>query len=199
MSGDPQTHLCRGERFQQHVLSKYQIYNSIFMTLPFDAITRTGVLLPLFQEICEKGFEAHKNPTEIVASFFKQYRNNPSTEEQINLLFRFIQYIERQVVLFDAIEEATFPVINNMDGRGTLRNVREEAEDKNKKEALKSYLERFKVRPVLTAHPTQFYPGTVLGIITDLARAIERNELEKMKELLAQLGKTPFFKKTKPK
>ena len=93
------------ERFQQHVLSKYQIYNSIFMTLPFDAITRTGVLLPLFQEICEKGFEAHKNPTEIVASFFKQYRNNPSTEEQINLLFRFIQYIERQVVLFDAIEE----------------------------------------------------------------------------------------------
>jgi len=186
------------ERFQQHVLSKYQIYNSIFMTLPFDAITRTGVLLPLFQEICEKGFEAHKNPTEIVASFFKQYRNNPSTEEQINLLFRFIQYIERQVVLFDAIEEATFPVINNMDGRGTLRNVREEAEDKNKKEALKSYLERFKVRPVLTAHPTQFYPGTVLGIITDLARAIERNELEKMKELLAQLGKTPFFKKTKP-
>ena len=186
------------ERFQQHVLSKYQIYNSIFMTLPFDAITRTGVLLPLFQEICEKGFEAHKNPTEIVASFFKQYRNNPSTEEQINLLFRFIQYIERQVVLFDAIEEATFPIINNMDGRGTLRNVREEAEDKNKKEALKSYLERFKVRPVLTAHPTQFYPGTVLGIITDLARAIERNELEKMKELLAQLGKTPFFKKTKP-
>ena len=167
------------ERFQQHVLSKYQIYNSIFMTLPFDAITRTGVLLPLFQEICEKGFEAHKNPTEIVASFFKQYRNNPSTEEQINLLFRFIQYIERQVVLFDAIEEATFPIINNMDGRGTLRNVREEAEDKNKKEALKSYLERFKVRPVLTAHPTQFYPGTVLGIITDLARAIERNELQR--------------------
>lgn len=48
------------ERFQQHVLSKYQIYNSIFMTLPFDAITRTGVLLPLFQEVCEKGFANQK-------------------------------------------------------------------------------------------------------------------------------------------
>lgn len=186
------------ERFQQYVLSKYQIYNSIFMTLPFDAITRTGVLLPLFQEICEKGFEAKKNPTEIVQEFFKQYRNNPSEQEQINLLFRFIQYIERQVVLFDAIEEATFSIINNMDGRGTLRNVKEEAEDRNKKEELKNYLERFKVRPVLTAHPTQFYPGSVLGIITDLARAIENDRLEQIKLLLAQLGKTPFFKKTKP-
>ena len=186
------------ERFQQHVLSKYQIYNSIFMTLPFDAITRTGVLLPLFQEVCEKGFEAKKNPTEIVEEFFKQYRNNPSDKEQVNLLFRFIQYIERQVVLFDAIEEATFGIINNMDGRGTLRNVKEEAEDKNKKEELKKYLERFKVRTVLTAHPTQFYPGSVLGIITDLAKAIENDRLEQIKLLLAQLGKTPFFKKTKP-
>ncbi len=186
------------ERFQEHVLSKYQIYNSIFMTLPFDSITRTGVLLPLFQEVCEKGFAAQKNPSEIVASFFKQYRDNPPVKDQINLLFRFIQYIERQVVLFDAIEEATFTIINNMEGRGTLRNVKEEADDKNKKEALKSYLERFKVRTVLTAHPTQFYPGSVLGIITDLARSIEKNKLEELKLLLAQLGKTPFFKKTKP-
>ena len=186
------------ERFQQHVLSKYQIYNSIFMTLPFDAITKTGVLLPLFQDICEQGFASQKNPSEIVASFFKQYRDNSSQEEQINLLFRFIQYIERQVVLFDAIEEATFPIINNMDGRGTLRNVKEEAEDKGKKEALKNYLQHFKVRTVLTAHPTQFYPGAVLGIITDLAKAIEKNQLDHIKLLLAQLGKTPFFKKSKP-
>ena len=186
------------ERFQQHVLSKYQVYNSIFMTLPFDTITKTGVLLPLFQEICENGFADHKNPSEIVATFFKQYRNNPSDEEQINLLFRFIQYIERQVVLFDAIEEATFTIINNMDGRGTLRNIKEEAEDKSKKEALKKYLQHFKVRTVLTAHPTQFYPGSVLGIITDLAKAIEKNQIEQIKLLLAQLGKTPFFKKTKP-
>ncbi len=186
------------ERFQQQVLSKYQIYNSIFMTLPFDTITRTGVLLPLFQELCETGFESKKNPSEIVEAFFKQYHDNPSTKEQYNLLFRFIQYIERQVVLFDAIEDATFPVINNMDGRGTLRNIREEAEDKNKREELKQYLQRFKVRPVLTAHPTQFYPGNVLGIITDLAAAIEHNQLDTIKSLLAQLGKTPFFKKQKP-
>ncbi|MGV6845298.1 MAG: phosphoenolpyruvate carboxylase, partial [Lutibacter sp.] len=51
---------------------------------------------------------------------------------------------------------------------------------------------------VLTAHPTQFYPGTVLGIITDLTEAIKKNDLLQINQLLAQLGKTPFFKHTKP-
>jgi phosphoenolpyruvate carboxylase len=51
---------------------------------------------------------------------------------------------------------------------------------------------------VLTAHPTQFYPGAVLGIITDLTVAIRNNNLSEIKTLLAQLGKTPFIKKEKP-
>jgi phosphoenolpyruvate carboxylase len=186
------------ERFNTQVLSRYQIYNSVFMTLPFDAITRTGVLLPLFQEVCEAGFRKNNNPTEIVTAFFQQYTDQLSEKEQINLLFRFIQYIERQVVLFDAVEDAAFTTINNMDGIGTLRNIKEEAIDKNKKEELKEYLKHFMIRPVLTAHPTQFYPGNVLGIITDLAGAIDKTDLEFIKKLLAQLGKTPFFKKQKP-
>ena len=68
----------------------------------------------------------------------------------------------------------------------------------NKVKELNSYLNKFKVRPVLTAHPTQFYPGTVLGIITDLDIAIQKSDLLTIKKLLAQLGKTPFFKKEKP-
>jgi len=168
------------------------------MTLPFDTIGKTGVLLPLFHEICKNGFSSKKNPTEIVESFFKTYQENLTEEEKINLLFRFIQYIERQVVLFDAIEDAAFPVVNNMDGVGTLRNSKELASQENKKEALKKHLENFKVRVVLTAHPTQFYPGAVLGIITDLTEAIQKNDLLKINQLLAQLGKTPFFKHEKP-
>jgi len=188
----------REERFKQHVLSPYQIYNSIFMTLPFDAISSTGVLLPLFKEVCEKGFEKLEDPTTIVDRFFEKYTDLDKEQDRINLLFRFIQYIERQVVLFDAIEDAAFPIIHNMDGRGTLRGSKEEARERNKLNELKAYLKEFKVRPVLTAHPTQFYPGTVLGIITDLAIAIEENDLEKIKKFLGQLGKTPFFKKEKP-
>ncbi|MEC8248834.1 MAG: phosphoenolpyruvate carboxylase, partial [Bacteroidota bacterium] len=65
-------------------------------------------------------------------------------------------------------------------------------------EALKEYLNEFKVRIVLTAHPTQFYPGSVLGIINDLTEAVKESDMERIKDLLAQLGKTPFFKHKKP-
>lgn len=185
-------------RFQQNVLSRYQIYNSIFMTLPFDTISKTGVLLPLFHETCKKGFQQGDNPTTIVETFFKKYQARRTKESQINLMFRFIQYIERQVVLFDAIEDASFPIVNNMDGIGTLRSLKESANSDQKIDKLKQYLEDFKVRIVLTAHPTQFYPGAVLGIITDLTEAIKKNDLLTINDLLAQLGKTPFFKHQKP-
>ena len=59
-------------------------------------------------------------------------------------------------------------------------------------------LKDFSVRLVLTAHPTQFYPGTVLGIINDLSKALADNETAKINMYLQQLGKTPFFKKQKP-
>ena len=185
-------------RFKQNVLSKYQIYNSIFMTLPFDSITKTGVLLPLFHETCKKGFANGEDPTTIVDTFFKKYQARRDKQSQINLLFRFIQYIERQVVLFDAVEDAAFPIVNNMEGIGTLRNLKEAAVSDNRLEELKNYLEEFKVRIVLTAHPTQFYPGSVLGIITDLTEAIKQNNLTEITNLFAQLGKTPFFKREKP-
>ena len=185
-------------RFKQNVLSKYQIYNSVFMTLPFDTITKTGALLPLFHETCKKGFANGDDPTTIVDTFFKKYQARRSSQSQINLLFRFIQYIERQVVLFDAVEDAAFPIVNNMEGIGTLRNLKETTTSENKLEELKNYLEEFKVRIVLTAHPTQFYPGSVLGIITDLTEAIKNNDLSEINNLFAQLGKTPFFKKEKP-
>lgn len=185
-------------RFNDNVLSKYQIYNSIFTTLPFSTINNTGVILPLFQEMCEKGFKKGQNPTQIVEDFLNKYQDLPSAKAKTDLLFQFIQYIERQVVLFDAIEDAAFPVVNNMDGFGTLKNSEETAILSNKKEELKKHLEEFKVRIVLTAHPTQFYPGSVLGIITDLDKAIQNDDLLLIKKLLAQLGKTPFYKKKKP-
>lgn len=185
-------------RFNQNVLAKYYIYNSIFVTLPFYAISKTGALLPLFHETCVKGYANGDDPTMIVDTFFKKYQARRTKESQINLLFRFIQFIERQVVLFDAVEDAAFPIVNNMDGMGTLRSLKEAAVTDDKLKQLKLYLEEFKVRIVLTAHPTQFYPGSVLGIITDLTEAIQKNDLLRINDLLGQLGKTPFFKHEKP-
>ena len=186
------------ERFNQNVLSKYNIYNSVFLTLPFDAIDNTGVLLPLFSEVCGMGFKNNWSPKQIVDFFAAKYLDKPSEEHKIDLMFRFIQYVERQIVLFDAIEDAAFPIVNNLEGRGSLRDIKEKAEVEDKQQELIEFLENFNVRTVLTAHPTQFYPGSVLGIINDLTEAIRINDLLKIKQLLAQLGKTPFFKKEKP-
>ncbi|WP_035672406.1 phosphoenolpyruvate carboxylase [Flavobacterium sp. 83] len=186
------------ERFNQDVLSKYHIYNSVFITLPFDSIDNTGVLLPLFTDVCDTGFKKQETPKEIVDFFAKRYLHSASETEKIDLMFRFIQYIERQIVLFDAIEDAAFPVVNNMEGRGSLRDIKEKSEAKDKEEELIDFLENFNVRTVLTAHPTQFYPGAVLGIINDLTDAIRKNNLLDIKQLLAQLGKTPFIQNEKP-
>ena len=190
--------LTKKERFNDKVLSRFNLYNSIFSTLPYESIANTGVMLPLFEAICVQGYNNNKNPSEIVEEFFNTYFIDSNDSHQTSLLFRFIQYIERQVVLFDAVEDASFSQINNLDGRGTLRSLKEEVESKNKKTEFKKYLSTFKIRPVLTAHPTQFYPGSVLGIITDLTEAVKKNNLAEIKVLLSQLGKTPFFKNKKP-
>ncbi|MFY8187170.1 MAG: phosphoenolpyruvate carboxylase [Flavobacterium sp.] len=190
--------LPRIERFNEQVRDKYQVYHNVFMTLPFDNIGNTGALLPMFSELCEHGFSNEKSPSEIITLFFKQYFPNADEAEQVSILFRYIQYIERQVVLFDAIEDAGFPIVNNMEGTNSLRAMKDKADSKQLRNALKDFLNHFQVRPVLTAHPTQFYPGAVLGIITDLTEAIRNNNLKEIKKLLAQLGKTPFIKKVKP-
>ena len=47
------------------------------------------------------------------------------------LLFSFLKFIKRQIVLFDAIEDAGFSYVNNMHGRGTLRYIKEGTKAKN--------------------------------------------------------------------
>ena len=108
----------RIERFKENVELKYQLFNSIFMTLPFHAIDNTGVLLPLFAETCDEGYVNNKNPKEIFDAFIEKYQQDSTEQEKIDLMFRFIQYVERQVVLFDAIEDAAFLMLHNIEGTG---------------------------------------------------------------------------------
>lgn len=82
--------------------------------------------------------------------------------------------MERQVVLFDAIEDAAFTSVNEVDGIGSLKALLRDAEFLDNTDALKKKLEKFKVRLVLTAHPTQFYPANVLGIIHDMGNPLEK-------------------------
>ena len=185
-------------KFSNKVAAKYQIYNSLFLTLPFEKITNTGVLLPVLFQECKDGFESSKNPTEIIDQFFKKHTDVTKEDDKIELLFKFIKYIERQVVLFDAVEDAAFEEINDLNGNGTVRYVFNRAVSQQKTDKLIKKLEDFKVRIVLTAHPTQFYPGRVLSIIGELEAAIRSSDLQKINELLQQLGRTAFVTKEKP-
>jgi phosphoenolpyruvate carboxylase len=51
---------------------------------------------------------------------------------------------------------------------------------------------------VLTAHPTQFYTGAVLGIISDLSESLKADQPQEINAYLRQLGRTPFFQQEKP-
>jgi phosphoenolpyruvate carboxylase len=79
-----------------------------------------------------------------------------------------------------------------------MKHIESEIIQDNKQEQLAEKLKDFSIRLVLTAHPTQFYPGSVLGIINDLAKALAENNTNLVNTYLQQLGKTPFFKKKKP-
>jgi phosphoenolpyruvate carboxylase len=185
--------------FSQEVVTRFELYNSLFLTLPFYQVKDTGILLPFFSSHCEKGVSQLKSPTEIIESFFEEHVPGVDEREQINRLFRFIQYIERQVVLFDAIEDSSFSKLSRTDDSGTLQGLLQQiSADDEMREKISEKLKNFSIRLVLTAHPTQFYPGTVLTIMTDLIEALKTNDINTVNQLLHQLGKTPFFNKTSP-
>ncbi len=184
--------------YNKEVGLKFQLYNSLFTALPFHRVEKTGVLLSIFLIHCEEGFAKDQSPKEIVNSFMEQYTSYRNEEEQLALLFRFIQYAERQVVLFDALEDASFRKVHDLSGSGTLNHLQSEVVQKQAQEQLAEKLKDFSVRLVLTAHPTQFYPSEVLVIINDLAQAIIDDNTALVNSYLQQLGKTPFFKKEKP-
>jgi phosphoenolpyruvate carboxylase len=185
--------------FNNEVVSRFELYNSLFLTLPFYRIKDTGTLLPLFIKHCEDGVKNHETPTHIIKSFFEKFTQIDSAKDGIDLLFRFIQYIERQVVLFDAVEDASFNRLNTPDDQSSIHSYLSKGIDNTiLKAKIEKLVDEFSLRLVLTAHPTQFYPGSVLSIITDLTAALKINDISSINQLLQQLGKTPFFNKKSP-
>jgi len=176
----------------------YHTYNSLFLSLPFHEIEETGTHLALFAHHCKNGFDAGKSPVEIVETFWKEYFEKATSEQRLSLLFYFIQYVERQVVLFDSVEDSVFESTHDMNGPGSVRHLLNNLDTAEERALLLEKIRHFSLRLVLTAHPTQFYPGKVLGIINDLGKVIQGNDLEQIRLLLLQLGKTAFVNREKP-
>lgn len=184
--------------YDQLVRLRYNLYNSLFLQLPFRSISETGHYLPLLHKVCAAGLKEGLAPNEILAQFFETHQPEVVGKARWDFLFRVVQYVERQVVLFDAIEDAAFPALHQMDGPGTLGHLFNQPHNKEEREALLMRLKTFGIRIVLTAHPTQFYPGAVLSIITDLEEAIASENFNEVNLLLQQLGRTKFLNRAKP-
>lgn len=185
-------------KFEELIGLNYQLYNGLFLTLPLDAVEKTGLLLPLLDAACQQGLNEGKSPDVIIEEFFDLHKPHFTSVDKNNFLFKVIQYVERQVVLVDAIEDAAYRKMHQVDKLKILRTVVENVETENLTDQFSEILEKFGIRVTLTAHPTQFYPGPVLAIINDLTRAIARNDHSEVRNLLQQLGNTPFSRKTKP-
>ena len=189
---------ARLEKFRQVVETKFQIYNSLFMSLPYDKMTNIGMLLPFLYEESRDGYEAGKSPEEIMEEFFKKHTDAVTEEQKHELLFKIIQYIERQVVLFDSIEDAAFSQLHSESDAGTVLHLHERAVQEHKFKKVQEKLEDFGIKVVFTAHPTQFYPNAVQRILHDLRTAILHDDINEIDLLLQQLGKTPFVNKERP-
>jgi len=107
--------------FNSEVVTRFELYNSLFLTLPFYQVKHTGILLPFFTAHCESGVNQQLTPVNIIESFFGQYEQYVQAADRFDLLFRFIQYIERQVVLFDAIEDAAFSKTSRTEDSGSFQ------------------------------------------------------------------------------
>ncbi len=186
------------QQFKNSVAIQFQLYNSLFTSLPFHRIEKTGILLSLLLDKCEEGYAEGQSPVTIINNFFEKHTNFQTDKERIDLLFRFTQFIERQVVLFDALEDAAFNEVHDTGGQGTVKQMLMQVKQENKEAAFLKKIRDFSIRMVLTAHPTQFYPGQVLGIINDLSKALQQNNTNLINSYLQQLGKTAFLKKQKP-
>ena len=77
--------------FKKSVNNKFNVYNSLFLNLPYRNIENVGMLIPLMLDQCQKGLKSGQNPKEILEAFFQNYVNIESEEERIDFMFRIIQ------------------------------------------------------------------------------------------------------------
>ncbi len=186
------------KEFEKSVKNKFDVYNSLFLNLPYSNIRNIGILIPLLHQVCKSGFESGKEPKEILESFFATHTGIKSEEEKIDFMFRIIQYVERQIVLYDSVEDAAFPKIQKLGSDLSLKDFINLYKNKKDGEDFSKSLSDFSARIVLTAHPTQFYPPAALDIIGRLRNLILKNNINEIDITLQQLGLTSLINSDKP-
>ncbi|MCB9057138.1 MAG: phosphoenolpyruvate carboxylase [Calditrichae bacterium] len=186
------------KEFEKSVKNKFNLYNSLFLNLPYSNIENIGILIPILHNACKNGLEAGLQPQEILDNFFKTQAVLNSDDEKIDFMFRVIQYVERQVVLYDSVEDAAYPALQKLSGDLSLKNLLTVIDGEKNTDEIVKKLTEFSARVVFTAHPTQFYPPQVLEIISRLRSLITENNIEQIDLALQQLGLTSLMNSEKP-
>ncbi|MCB2219016.1 MAG: phosphoenolpyruvate carboxylase [Bacteroidetes bacterium] len=186
------------EEFNRLVNKKFNLYNSMFLNLPYRKVENVGMLIPILQRWSKSGLEEGKEPLEILNSFFEGQTNLKTEMDRIDFMFQVIQYVERQVVLFDSVEDVALPEIRQMEDDLTIRDFFHQMDHRISAEDIRSKLQTFSARIVLTAHPTQFYPPRVLDIMSRLRHKVRDNDINGIDILLQQLGLSSLLNPEKP-
>jgi phosphoenolpyruvate carboxylase len=184
--------------FEKEVKNKFDVYNSLFLNLPFRTVSNVGMLIPLLQHVCMQGLDSGRDPLGILDSFFNVHTDITTEEEKIQFMFHVIRYVERQVVLYDSVEDAAFEQLVQLDDHLSLKDCVTLLAGNQKTCSLSDNLSCFSARLVFTAHPTQFYSPSVLDIIGKLKSMITRNEINQIDLKLQQLGLTSLINARKP-
>tara|TARA_R110002012_G_scaffold69003_1_gene178869 strand:- start:3362 stop:5908 length:2547 start_codon:yes stop_codon:yes gene_type:complete len=188
----------RLEEFKKSVTNKFNIYNSLFLSLPYKNVENVGILIPLLLDQCEKGLKAGKEPQEILEVFFSNFVDIQDERERLDFMFRIVQYVERQVVLYDSVEDSAFPKLQEYSSSLTIKDYFELVNRTKNWDKVSKKLSTFSARIVLTAHPTQFYTPAVLDIIAELRSLIDEDRIHDIDVTLQQLGLTSLINAKKP-
>lgn len=184
--------------FDQLVRKRYNVFNSIFLNLPFKDISSFGMQIPLMTRFFKGHLEKGNEPSEILNEYFRLHTELTTEKEQIDFMFWIIQYVERQIVLYDSIEDSAFPYLHDSSNNLTILDYIHLGEKRDIEGMIMKKLSTFSVRMVFTAHPTQFYPPEVLAIISGLKSMVDDNDIPGLDIILQQLGMTSLINARKP-
>jgi phosphoenolpyruvate carboxylase len=188
----------RLEEFEKSVNNKYKLYNTLFLNLPYRKVRNIGMLIPLLSHFCNESLKQGKEPLQIMDEFFEKNTDLKTVQDKQDFMLRVIQYVEREIVLYDSVEDAAFTKIQDLGDYLGLNDFLHQIKTKKEHDEIAQFLQDFSVRIVFTAHPTQFYSPAVLEIISKLRKLITADQIEQVDKTLQQLGLTSLINAKKP-
>lgn len=70
------------DSFEKLVKLKYELYNGLFLTLPFSFLEKIVMKLPIFAKHCQTSLDKGISPVQIIESFFQDIFKTTNIEKK---------------------------------------------------------------------------------------------------------------------